>query len=75
MTSSLRIFFVGGLISFRALFNWIKPSLYIPTMLGSPLFQIIFFTYLGRFALAGRATRSSSSGTPCRSARWRPCTG
>ena len=55
MTSSLRIFFVGGLISFRALFNWIKPSLYIPTMLGSPLFQIIFFTYLGRFALAGES--------------------
>ena len=33
---ALRIFFVGGLISFRALFNWIKPSLYIPTMFGSP---------------------------------------
>ena len=55
MSSSLRIFFVGGLISFRALFNWIKPSLYIPTMLGSPLFQILFFTYLGRFALAGES--------------------
>jgi ABC-2 type transport system permease protein len=50
--SSLRIFFVGGLISFRALFNWIKPTLYIPTMLGSPLFQILFFCYLGRFALS-----------------------
>jgi ABC-2 type transport system permease protein len=55
MSSSLRVFFVGGLISFRALFNWMKPSLYIPTMLGSPLFQILFFTYLGRFALAGES--------------------
>ena len=35
----LRIFFVGGNISYRALFNWIKPSTYIPTMLGGPLFQ------------------------------------
>ncbi len=48
--TSLRIFFVGGLIAYRALFNWISPWLYIPTMLGSPLFQILFFAYLGRFA-------------------------
>jgi ABC-2 type transport system permease protein len=46
----LRVFLNGGLISYRALFNWIKPSIYIPTMLGSPLFQIVFFTYLGRFS-------------------------
>jgi ABC-2 type transport system permease protein len=46
----LRVFLIGGLISYRALFNWIKPSIYIPTMLGSPLFQIVFFTYLGRFS-------------------------
>jgi ABC-2 type transport system permease protein len=50
--SFLRIFFVGGLISYRALFNWIRPSMYIPTMLGSPLFQLIFFTKLGQFAHA-----------------------
>jgi ABC-2 type transport system permease protein len=50
--TNARIFFVGGIISFRALFNWIKPTLYIPTMLGSPLFQILFFTYLGRYALS-----------------------
>ena len=48
----VRIFFVGGLISYRALFNWIRPSMYIPTMLGSPLFQLIFFTKLGQFAHA-----------------------
>jgi ABC-2 type transport system permease protein len=47
-----RVFFVGGLISYRALFNWIRPSMYIPTMLGSPLFQLIFFTKLGQFAHA-----------------------
>ena len=73
--TTLRVFFVGGLISFRALFNWIKPSIYIPTMLGSPLFQILFFAYLGRYALSGQATRSSSSVTRCRCARCPACTG
>jgi ABC-2 type transport system permease protein len=52
MTTWLRIFFVGGLIAFRGLFNWIRPAMYIPTMLGSPLFQLIFFTKLGQYAHA-----------------------
>lgn len=50
MTSAVRVFFVGGRISYRALFNWISPLMYVTTMLGSPLFQILFFTYLGRYA-------------------------
>ncbi|HZO96380.1 MAG TPA: ABC transporter permease [Gaiellaceae bacterium] len=54
MGSSLRVFLVGGLISYRALFNWIRPYVYVPTMLGAPLFQIVFFTYLGRYSQAGR---------------------
>lgn len=49
MTAAVRVFFVGGLISYRALFNWLRPGMYVTTMLGSPLFQILFFTYLGRF--------------------------
>jgi ABC-2 type transport system permease protein len=52
MTSFARVFFVGGFYSYRALFNWIRPYIYIPTMLGSPLFQIVFFTYLGRYSHA-----------------------
>jgi ABC-2 type transport system permease protein len=50
MTAAVRVFFIGGLISYRALFNWISPLLYTTTMLGSPLFQVLFFTYLGRYA-------------------------
>jgi ABC-2 type transport system permease protein len=46
----IRIFFVGGLMSYRALFNWQSPTYYIPTMLGHPLFQVLFFAYLGRFS-------------------------
>ena len=50
MRRHLRLFFIGGLLSYRALFNWIRPGIYVATMLGSPLFQILFFTYLGRYA-------------------------
>jgi ABC-2 type transport system permease protein len=45
---ALRVFFVGGAISYRALFAWIDPRVYIPSMLGFPLFQILFFAYVGR---------------------------
>jgi ABC-2 type transport system permease protein len=50
VTPGLRVFFVGGRISYHALFNWLRPGLYVTTMLGSPLFQILFFTYLGSYA-------------------------
>lgn len=48
-----RVFLIGGLISYRALFYWISPWQYIPTMLAAPLFQILFFVYLGRAAGVG----------------------
>jgi ABC-2 type transport system permease protein len=56
MRSRLRIFFIGGLVSYRALFNWRHMSVYIPTMLGLPLFQTLFFAYLGRYAAIGDDT-------------------
>lgn len=68
MRTWLRIFFVGGAISFRALFAWIRPSIYIPTLLLGPTTQIIFFAYLGRTAhlesdswfVVGNAVQSAS---------------
>ena len=48
--TSLRIFFVGGLISYRALFNWLSPWIFIPTFLVAPIFQILLFVYIGRSA-------------------------
>jgi ABC-2 type transport system permease protein len=48
--TALRVFFIGGLISYRGLFNWISPAMYIPTMLVGPIFQILFFAYLGRYS-------------------------
>jgi hypothetical protein len=50
VTSALRVFFVGGRISYRALFNWISPTMYTTTMLVGPFFQVLFFVYLGRYA-------------------------
>ena len=48
--NTLRVVFVGGLTSYRALFNWISPWIFIPHTLGYPIFEILFFAYLGRFA-------------------------
>lgn len=48
--NNVRVFFVGGYLAYRALFAWLRPSIYIPTMLGAPIFQILFFAYIGRFS-------------------------
>jgi ABC-2 type transport system permease protein len=46
--NSLRLFFRGGLTSYRALFGWLNPWLGIPMMVITPMFQMLFFAYLGR---------------------------
>jgi ABC-2 type transport system permease protein len=48
--NAARIFFVGGLLSYRALFAWLRPWILIPSFIVSPLFQILFFAHLGRAA-------------------------
>jgi ABC-2 type transport system permease protein len=48
--NAIRIFFVGGLTSYRALFNWLSPWIYIPSLLVGPVFQILLFAYIGRAA-------------------------
>jgi len=71
MTYPLRVFFVGGLLSYRALFGWLSPYVLIPTFLVAPIFQILLFTYIGRsahlqsdeFYVVGNALQYSS--LPC----------
>ena len=68
MKTWLRIFFIGGAISFRALFAWIRPWVYIPTLVVGPTSQILFFAFLGRTAhleddkwfVVGNAVQSAS---------------
>jgi ABC-2 type transport system permease protein len=66
-----RIFVIGGVTSFRALWYWLTPWIYVPTMLVAPLFQILLFAYIGRsahlrsdeFYLIGNALQYAS--IPC----------
>jgi len=51
--TSLRIFFVGGAMSYRALFDWFSPWILIPSLLVSPVAQILLFVYIGRAAGVG----------------------
>jgi ABC-2 type transport system permease protein len=48
--TAVRVALVGGLLSFRGLFAWLHPSLLVPTLVVQPLFQVLFFAYLGRAA-------------------------
>ena len=48
--NSARVFFIGGLISYRALFGWLTPWVFVPSLLVAPVFQILLFAYIGRSA-------------------------
>lgn len=51
--TSIRIFFLGGWTSYRALFGWLSPWILIPTFIIEPIFQILFFALVGRDAGVG----------------------
>jgi ABC-2 type transport system permease protein len=69
--ASLRIILLGGWASYRALFGWLSPWILVPTFLVTPIFQILFFAYVGRtvgvgsdtFFLIGNAIQYAS--IPC----------
>ena len=48
--TSLRIFFVGGLLSYRALFGFLSPWIFVPSLVVAPVFQILLMAYIGRSA-------------------------
>jgi ABC-2 type transport system permease protein len=45
-----RVVVFGGLYAYRALFAWANPLVYVPILLVQPIFQILFFAYIGRAA-------------------------
>jgi len=50
LTTNLHIFWQGTILSFMALFGWLRPATYIASKIVSPLMQMFFFTFLGTFA-------------------------
>ena len=64
----LRLIGLGGAIAYRALFNWTTPAMFVGTLLAGPLFQLLFFAYLGRqlgvaddrFYIVGNAVLAAS---------------
>jgi ABC-2 type transport system permease protein len=50
VTVSLRIFFIGGLTAYRGLINWLSPWIFVPSLIVTPVFQILLFVYIGRAA-------------------------
>lgn len=63
-----RLIGTGGVIAYRALFNWTTPSMFIGSLLVGPIFQLLFFAYLGRqlgvaddrFYIVGNAVLAAS---------------
>jgi ABC-2 type transport system permease protein len=48
--TALRIFFIGGLTSYRALFGFLSPWIFVPGLMVAPIFQILLFAFIGRSA-------------------------
>lgn len=50
IVNNLRLFWQGTLLSYIALFAWLRPVTYLASKIVMPLAQMLFFTYLGTFA-------------------------
>ncbi|MBN1145833.1 MAG: ABC transporter permease [Anaerolineales bacterium] len=50
LSLNVRLFFQGALLSYIALFHWLRPAQYLATKVWGPLVYMLFFVFLGRFA-------------------------
>jgi ABC-2 type transport system permease protein len=50
LSNNLRLFWQGTLLSYVALFHWLRPGQYLASKLLMPLAQMLFFVFLGAFA-------------------------
>jgi ABC-2 type transport system permease protein len=50
LTNNLRLFWQGALLSYIALFHWMRPLQYMASKIIMPLSQMFFFVYLGTYA-------------------------
>lgn len=49
-TNNIRLFWQGALLSYIALFHWMRPIQYMASKILMPLAQMFFFVYLGTYA-------------------------
>src|ERR671925_1539419 len=49
-SNNLSLFWQGALLSYIALFHWMRPIQYMASKILMPLAQMFFFVYLGTFA-------------------------
>ncbi len=50
LSNNLRLFWQGTILSYVALFHWLRPAQYAASKLIMPLAQMFFFVFLGTFA-------------------------
>src|SRR3972149_1828740 len=50
LTTNLRLFWDSALLSYVALFRWLRPMQYLASKIFMPLAQILFFSVLGLYA-------------------------
>jgi ABC-2 type transport system permease protein len=50
LIANLRLFWQGTLLSYIALFRWLRPATYLASKVVGPLAQVLFFTLIGTFA-------------------------
>ena len=50
LSNNLRLFWQGALLSYIALFHWMRPIQYMASKILMPLAQMFFFVYLGTYA-------------------------
>lgn len=51
---NLSLFMQGALLSYVALFSWLRPVTYLASKVMMPLAQILFFAFLGMYATSSR---------------------
>lgn len=50
LSNNLRLFWQGAILSYIALFHWMRPIQYMASKILMPLAQMFFFVYLGTYA-------------------------
>ena len=57
IVNNLRIFWQSAVLSYIALFRWLTPQTYLASKVAMPLWQMLFFTFIGTYG-SGAANAS-----------------